>query len=164
MSDDSVQKEDLPSVAEEPSTERAAFLHYPVSTMSPRIVPTDLTTFKTHGISKVQKDAAQRLVQLREQYMAVVDEFNWNKLVYESSFGYEPVVGEVYHLYRDTEAGGAATRLSMIGPGEWDKPYIASLRLNFGGQWELVEASPDFDLNRHIALIEAEAQQKALRE
>ncbi len=162
MSEPDIQSSDLPVVSEEPSTERAAFLHYPVSTMSPRIVPTDLTTFKTHGVSRVQKDAAQRLVQLREEYMRVVDEFNWNKLVYEANFGYEPVVGEVYHLYRDTEKGGAALHLSMIAPGEWDKPFIASLRLNFGGQWELVEASPEFDLNRHIALLEAEAQQKAL--
>lgn len=162
MSENNVQPNDLPAVSEEPSTERAAFLHYPVSTMSPRIVPTDLTTFKTHGVSKVQKDAAQRLIQLREEYMRVVDEFNWNKLVYEANFGYEPVVGEVYHLYRDTEKGESALHLSMIGPGEWNKPFVASLRLNFGGQWELVEASPDFDLNRHISLLEAEAQQKAL--
>ncbi|MEM1058154.1 MAG: hypothetical protein AAGK14_02805, partial [Verrucomicrobiota bacterium] len=79
MSKPPPQPEDLPSVADEPSAERTAFLRYPASTLSPRIVPTDLTTFKTHGVSRVQKDAAQRLVQLREQYMAVVDEFNWNK-------------------------------------------------------------------------------------
>lgn len=119
-----------------------AFLSYPVSTLSPRIVPNDLTSFKTRGISQVEKQTAQKLAELRRQYVALVDEFNWNKLVYEAKFGFEPVVGETYHLYRD----GDGLMLSMIGPGQWHMPFVGTFTLGANGRWELVEAAPDFDL------------------
>ena len=39
-----------------------AFMPYPVSTLSPRIVPNDLTNFKSRGISKVERELEQKLL------------------------------------------------------------------------------------------------------
>lgn len=119
---------------EKPSS---AYLPYPVSTLSPRIVPTDLSSFKSRGISEVERDLQQKLVQLRETYLEAIDHFNWNKLVYESEISFEPVVGETYHLY---EARGRRL-LSMIAPNEWPMKHLASLRLNVDRQWQVVETS-----------------------
>ena len=77
-----------------------AFLPYPASTLSPRIVPADLSSFKSRGISEVERDFQQKLAELREQYLKAIDHFNWNKLVYEADIRFEPVVGGVYHLYQ----------------------------------------------------------------
>ena len=115
----------------------SAYLPYPVSTLSPRIVPTDLSTFKARGISQVERDLQQKLVELRETYLKAIDHFNWNKLVYEADIQFEPVVGETYHLY---ETRGRRV-LSMIGPDEWPMRHLASVRLNVDRQWQLVEAS-----------------------
>jgi hypothetical protein len=30
-------------------------------------------------------------------------EYEWNELVYNSKFSFEPVIGEIYHLYRDAK-------------------------------------------------------------
>jgi hypothetical protein len=30
-----------------------------------------------------------------------MEEYEWNELVYNSKFSFEPVIGEIYHLYRD---------------------------------------------------------------
>ncbi|MCH7227602.1 DUF2452 domain-containing protein [Haloferula sp. A504] len=121
---------------EKPSS---AYLPYPVSTLSPRIVPTDLSSFKSRGISEVERDLQQKLVQLRETYLEAIDHFNWNKLVYESEISFEPVVGETYHLY---ESRGRRM-LSMIAPDEWPMKHLASLRLNVDRQWQVEKASLD---------------------
>ncbi|MBK1826623.1 DUF2452 domain-containing protein [Haloferula rosea] len=118
-----------------------AYLPYPASTLSPPIVPTDLSNFKARGISQVERDLQQKLVELRESYMAAIDHFNWNKLVYEAEIHFEPVVGESYHLY---ETRGRRV-LSMIGPNEWPMRHLASFRLNVDRQWQLIETADDID-------------------
>lgn len=123
----------------------SAFLPYAVSTLSPRIVPNDLTHFKSRGVSKVQKDTAQRLAELKAQYETILDDFHWNKLVYESEFGFEPVIGEVYHLYWK-DAGRSGMTLSMVEPGQWPKKHVATLQLGFDGRWLVQEVAQDFDL------------------
>jgi hypothetical protein len=124
----------------EPPPSRS-FLPYPASTLSPRIVPTDLSGFKARGISQVERDLQQKLVELRESYLAAIDHFNWNKLVYEAEIHFEPVVGETYHLY----ATGDRRLLSMIAPHEWPMRHLATVRLNVDRQWQVVETGPDLD-------------------
>lgn len=127
-------------IMEELSTENVvnhgAFLPYPVSTLSPKIVPNDLSTFKSRGISQVERDLQQKLVQMREEYIATIEHFNWNKLVYEAEINFEPTVGESYHLY---SIRGKNT-LSMIAPDQWPHEHLASFRLNLDRQWLLTEA------------------------
>ena len=69
-----------------------AYLPYPTSTLSPKIVPNDLSTFKSRGISQVERELQQKLIEIREEYIEVVDHYNWNKLVYESEINFEPVI------------------------------------------------------------------------
>ncbi len=121
------------------SSPSTAFMPYPVSTLSPPIVPNDLTSFKTRGISQVERDLKQKLVEIRESYLSAIDHFNWNKLAYEARIQFEPVVGETYHLYETS--GGRL--LSMIGPDQWPQRHLASLRLNVDRQWEVVETKAD---------------------
>lgn len=120
-----------------PPTNPGAFLPYPVSTLSPRITPNDLSTFKSRGISQVERDLQLKLEKMREDYIATIEYFNWNKLVYEAEINFEPIVGEIYHLYSIREKN----HLSMIGPDQWPQKHLASFRLNLDRQWELVKAS-----------------------
>ena len=117
----------------------AAFMPYPVSTLSPKIIPNDLSTFKSRGISQIERDLQQKLIEMRAQYIATIEHFNWNKLVYEADINFEPITGETYHLY---EIRGKNV-LSMISPDQWFHRHLASFRLNLDRQWELKEASVD---------------------
>lgn len=120
----------------EPETKPSrAFLPYPVSTLSPPIVPNDLTSFKSRGISEVERDLQQKLEEIREVYLRTIDHFNWNKLVYEADIQFEPIVGGTYHLY---EMRGRKM-LSMIAPEEWGQKHLATVRLNVDRQWKIVE-------------------------
>lgn len=122
----------VPELSEVPVT---AFMPYPVSTLSPPILPNDLTSFKSRGISEVQRDLQQKLTEIREEYLKAIDHFNWNKLVYESEIRFEPVVGGVYYLYQ-MRSGRA---LSMIAPDQWPHRHLATVRLNMDRQWLVVE-------------------------
>jgi hypothetical protein len=122
----------VPELSAQPSP---AFLPYPVSTLSPPIIPLDLTSFKSRGISEVERDLQQKLAEIRENYLRAIDHFNWNKLVYEAEIRFEPVIGEVYHLYDM----GRRRALSMIGPEQWPHRHLASLRLNYDRQWLVVK-------------------------
>jgi hypothetical protein len=127
--------------SELPAKPSAAFMPYPVSTLSPPIVPNDLSSFKSRGISEVQRDLQQKLRELREEYLRAIDHFNWNKLVYEASIQFEPVVGQTYHLY----AMRQGHVLSMIAPHEWPMKHLATVRLNVDRQWQVEALGADVD-------------------
>lgn len=119
----------------------AAFLPYPVSTLGPPITPTDLTSFKSRGISQVERDLREKLEEIREVYIQTIDHYNWNKLVYEADIQFEPIVGGIYHLY---EVKGRKM-LSMISPDQWSNRHLATVRLNFDRQWKVVEVASGVD-------------------
>jgi hypothetical protein len=128
----------IPELSTRPSR---AFMPYPVSTLSPPIVPNDLTSFKTRGISEVERDLRQKLTEIREDYLRAIDHFNWNKLVYEAEIRFEPVVGETYYLY-DMRGRRA---LSMISPDQWPHRHLATVRLNYDRQWLVVTTGQGID-------------------
>lgn len=126
----------------EPETKPSrAFLPYPVSTLSPPIIPNDLTSFKSRGISQVERDLQQKLQEIRETYLATIDHFNWNKLVYEADIQFEPIIGGTYYLY---DLRGRKL-LSMIAPEEWSQKHLATVRLNMDRQWKIVETGAGVD-------------------
>ncbi|MBC7980510.1 MAG: DUF2452 domain-containing protein [Armatimonadetes bacterium] len=118
-----------------------AFMPYPVSTLSPKIIPNDLSSFKSRGISEVERELQQKLTEIRESYLAAIDHFNWNKLIYEADINFEPIVGETYHLY---EVRGRKL-LSMIDPDQWSQKHLATVRLNVDKQWKLERTSDEID-------------------
>ena len=74
-----------------------------------------------------------RLEELREEYKKLIQEYNWTKLVYESSYAFQPIVGHTYHMY---EKKDKSLWLSLIGPDEWNQPYVGSFKLQTDGKWE----------------------------
>ena len=128
---------------------KGAFMSYPVSTLSPKIVPHDLTNFKTRGIGVVQRELEQKLVEMREEYIRVIDQFNWNKLIYESEINFEPTVGQVYHLYHIR----SKYVLSMIAPEDWVHEELGSFRLNVDKQWDVVRLNPSVDREKLFGFV-----------
>ncbi len=135
----------------EPETKPSrAFLPYPVSTLSPPIIPNDLTSFKTRGISQVERELQKKLEEIREAYLQTIDHFNWNKLVYEADIQFEPIVGETYHLYEM----GKRRVLSMIAPDQWAQQHLATVRLNVDRQWKIVETGAGVDSRQLFGTVE----------
>jgi len=55
--------------------------------------------------------------------------------VYSAKFNFEPLVGEIYHLYKDKND---VTFLSIIKPSECNFCHLGSFRLNADKIWKKV--------------------------
>ena len=110
----------------------ANVLPYATTVGAPVIRVDDIVSWKSRGITNVNKEFANKFEELKLQYQNLMQEYEWNELVYNAKFSFEPVVGAIYHLYRDDSGNNF---LSLIGPNEWNKEHIATLKLNSDKKW-----------------------------
>jgi hypothetical protein len=113
----------------------ARLLPYATSVGAPVIKADDLAGWKTMGIHKVNKEFENKFNELKVQYQNLIEEFQWNELLYNARFSFEPIVGEIYHLYKDTDGFNF---LSLIAPEEWTKEHVGTFRLNSDKKWILI--------------------------
>ena len=110
----------------------ASFLPYATSVGAPVIKVDDVAAWKGRGIRNVNKEFENKFNELKLQYQSLMEEFEWNELIYNSKFSFEPIVGEIYHLYA-TDNG--TYFLSLIPPFEWNKEHIGTFQLNSDKKW-----------------------------
>ena len=117
---------------EEKQKYNASILPYATNVSGPAIQVDDVGAFKQKGIQKAQKTFTAKYLELKEQWQDLVSEVELNNLIYSSKYSFEPIVGEVYHLYIGNDDNYF---LSLIGPKEWNKEFITSVRLNSDHKW-----------------------------
>jgi hypothetical protein len=110
----------------------ASFLPYSTSVGAPIIRVDDIVSWKSRGITNVNKEFENKFKELKNQYESLMQEFEWNELVYNAKFAFEPVIGEIYHLYVSEEGNNF---LSLISPHEWNKVHIGTFKLNSDKKW-----------------------------
>ena len=113
----------------------ANILPYATNIGAPVIRVDDVVSWKSRGIDNVNKELGNKFNELRIQYQKLMEEYEWNELVYSAKFSFEPVIGEIYHLYRDSNG---VNFLSLIGPQEWNKEHIGTFKLNSDKKWILL--------------------------
>ena len=111
-------------------------LPYGTNVSAPSIKPTDLTTFKKNGLDKVTKFFDRKYKEIVEQAETLQKSFLITQTVYESKYRFEPIIGEIYHLYEDSDGGYT---LSMISPLEWNKKHVYSVVLNSDMTWTKID-------------------------
>ena len=110
----------------------ANILPYGSNVGAPAIKVEDIAVWKGVSVNKVNKQFSAKFNELKEEYKKLVEEYQWNDLVYKSKFNFEPVIGENYHLYVGNDGG---MFLSMIEPNQWDREHIGSFTLNSERKW-----------------------------
>lgn len=99
---------------------------------APAIKLEDVGGWKQMQAGIANKQFKSKYDELKEEFQKLIDEVNWNELVYQSSYSFIPVMGETYHLYvRDDES----TFLSLINPTQWNKKYVGSFKLDSTQKW-----------------------------
>jgi len=117
---------------EETEKYNASILPYGTNVSAPAIVLDDVGAFKERGVNKVQKTFSAKYKELVDEYNFLVDEVKLNNLIYNSNYSFEPVIGEVYHLYIRPNGNYF---LSLISPQEWNMEHVVSVRLNSEHKW-----------------------------
>ena len=110
----------------------ASLLPYSTNVGAPFIKMDDVVSWKSRGISNVNKEFENKFNELKIQYLNLMKEYEWNELVYSSKFSFEPVIGEIYHLYNGDDG---IHFLSLISPQEWNKVHIGTFKLNSDKKW-----------------------------
>lgn len=106
---------------------------YPTTVGSQKFEPIVVDKGDSH---KANKYFESRLDELKSEYKKLVDEYEWTSLVYESTYTFQPIPGEPYHLYHNYENGNLF--LSLIEPTHWDKIYVGTFVLLNNGKWDKV--------------------------
>ena len=122
----------------------ASLLPYATSVSSPVIKIDDVVSWKSRGIHNVNKEFDNKFNELKSQYESLMEEYRWNEMVYNAKFAFEPIIGEIYHMYYSDDGNQF---LSLIGPLEWNKEYIATFTLNSDKKWILMEKSQNLAPN-----------------
>lgn len=121
---------------EETRKYEASILPYGTNVSAPAIILDDVGAFKERGVTKVQKTFNAKYKELVDDYNELLDSVKLNNLIYNSNYSFEPVIGEIYHLY---ERNNGQCFLSLIGPKEWNMKHITSVRLNSEHKWVLIK-------------------------
>lgn len=114
----------------------AALTPYATNLGAPAIIPDDITSWKNSNISKVNHKFKSQFDELKAQYDAMMQQFEYNNLIYSAKFSFEPILGQTYHLYRKANDD---VWLSLISPHECSWDFVGSFRLNSDKLWKRVD-------------------------
>ena len=114
----------------------ANLLSYSTNVGAPAIIMDDVVGWKSRGISNVNKEFENKFNELKMQYQDLMKEYEWNELVYNARFSFEPVIGETYHLYLGDDG---VYFLSLIAPEEWNKEHVGTFKLNSNKKWVIID-------------------------
>jgi len=103
---------------------------------APVITISDTSAWKNRSINKLNHKVQTRFKEIKEQYDKLILEFEYNKLIHESKFSFEPIVGQHYHLY---QRSNGENFLSIIAPNECSFNALGSFYLNADQIWEKVD-------------------------
>lgn len=116
----------------------AAILPYATNVGAPAIITEDISAWKQRGVNKVNHQLKAKFEELKAEYQQMIEELQWNELVYSSKFNFEPVIGEEYHLYVGDDG---SVFLSLIEPSQWRRECVGSFRLNSEQKWMKIESN-----------------------
>ncbi|MEY8847612.1 DUF2452 domain-containing protein [Psychroserpens sp. XS_ASV72] len=114
----------------------ASLRPYSTNVGAPAIEITDTTAWKNKNIFKANKQLEARYQELKAEYDKMLQELEYNNLVYNARFNFEPTIGETYHLYRDKTAH---LFLSIIAPQDCNFDYVGSFYLNSEQLWKKID-------------------------
>ena len=113
-------------------SDNPGILPYGSNVGAPAIVVNDIQFWKTPRIVTVNQQFEDKFQELKKEYQKLIDEYQWNDLVYKAKFNFEPVYGKIYHLYYNNNGN---VFLSLIEPSEWNKEHIGSFKYNYDNKW-----------------------------
>ena len=109
-----------------------ATMPYPTNVGAPAFTVPDVLTKKRERGSNARNQLTAKFDDLKKEYFKLAQLTEDTELVYNAKFNFNPVVGQVYHLYMGKEG----LFLSMIEPERWNMEYHGSFRLTSEHTWE----------------------------
>ena len=112
-------------------------LTYGITPSAPAsIQPVDIDQWKGKVAPTFKHYFTERYNELVRQYEELVKDYQINKMLYESSLGFEPIIGQTYYLYRKDNG---TSFISLVEPDKvfWEG-YVGAYKFNAQYAWEEV--------------------------
>lgn len=122
---------------EESQSYNAKALAYGTNIGAPSIISNNLSIWKTQGIISYNHVLKSKVEKIKEEYDSLVEEYKNNELLYHAKYEFEPIIGEVYHLYQKDNKDESF--LTLIPPHTWNRTHLGSFKLNSEKVWSKVE-------------------------
>lgn len=114
--------------------ENAKLLPYGSNIGAPSIKIENVNTWRQKNIERVNKNLKTKFEELESEYQKLIEEYDLNQMVYSAHYNFEPIIGEIYHLYRNKEK----IFLSLIKPSEWDVEHLGGFKLDSNNKWNRI--------------------------
>tara|TARA_Y100000034_G_C6763825_1_gene340391 strand:+ start:177 stop:635 length:459 start_codon:yes stop_codon:yes gene_type:complete len=132
----SAQDKDKPmGVAKDPG-----LTPYATNVGSAVVTPGDIEEWKAEQATSVKSHFTERFKELKEAYDELLEDFNWNKLIYdEVEVRFKPIIGKEYYLYQ--KYNSEHKQMSLIAPYEWNDmkdyelSYIGTFKQDSRQKW-----------------------------
>ncbi|WP_299519084.1 DUF2452 domain-containing protein [Winogradskyella sp.] len=121
----------------------AAFRPYATNVGAPQIKLPNNGSWKSSQIYKANKHLKTKYEAIKAEYEELLKVMEYNELVTNAKFTFEPLIGETYHLYNNAKE---TPFLSIIDPNSCDFSYLGSFRLTSDYLWERVENEAETQL------------------
>ena len=123
----------------------AAFRPYATNVGAPQITLPNNGSWKSSQIYKANKHLKAKYEAIKAEYEQLLEVLEYNELVTNAKFSFEPLIGETYHLYNNDKE---EPFLSIIDPESCDFLHLGSFRLTSDYLWERVEQRAETRLPR----------------
>ena len=117
---------------------KKSLLKYAGEISSPVIKQDDIKKWESDAVKTVNDHFSQKFSEIKKEYSKLIEEFQWNDLVYKSNYSFKPIQGKTYHLYQKDDAKKSLF-LSLIGHSEWEMLFIGSFKLLSNNKWEKID-------------------------
>ena len=114
----------------------------------------EIDDWKEEQVVTVKHHFVEKFKELKSVYDELVEDFNWNKIIYESDMLCEPVMGQEYHLYHRTDDnpnGGGTRFMSLISEKEWGDldewkiVYIGTFKQDSRQKWNHLKLAENME-------------------
>ncbi|MCB0835324.1 MAG: DUF2452 domain-containing protein [Bacteroidetes bacterium] len=133
-------------------TENPHSLPYAYHVGSIVIKPVDIGKVKGKAMTAMKEQTHIQMEQIRRQVellalqaQEIQKRVEVSEKIYLAEMGFEPSIGEIYHLYEKSDESWV---LSLVGPNEWGRkiPYtsfVSSVKMLADHTWELLKSSSE---------------------
>ena len=120
-------------------------LPYGSNVGAPSIIPDDIAGWKIEQAIKTNHYFFSRYEEIKEDYRKLLEQYEWNKLLYQSKYSFVPIKGHTYYLYQRKDS---SLFLSLVPPNQWNQLFIGAFKLDSEDKW--IKVDLDYPKNRNL--------------
>jgi flavin reductase (DIM6/NTAB) family NADH-FMN oxidoreductase RutF len=122
---------------EESQSYNAKILPYGTNIGAPSISTNNVSIWKNRGITSFNHVLKSKIEGIKDQYQLLAEAYKINELLYTTKYDFEPIIGEVYHLYEKDNRD--ENFLSIVPPNTWKRKHLGSFKLNSEKVWREIK-------------------------